>query len=291
MRPIELLSVWGYSCTKIKNASMNLGVIESESCIQPSVCMPAWILCMGTCGPGIPLTWPLMFTSSFPPSLCFYPCSTRKQNYMMNFARQTGVRHYYNRKKRALLQRAWSQQYRDSASAAHVLTLWTTYYPVPFRRGFQSALDFCCPNSPNTIPKHKPVSFASAHQGRSSYAGSVGMKEDRSEAAILHFIHGRSGFPGYLLIVDVVPLLLLLSISNNSPCGLPAHHSQFLLFLILLPHCERDVTAELTSWLESCPLFRWATEERTTALSPTSIPGERLLQWCWSWRGIMVMEI
>lgn len=34
------------------------------------------------------------------------PCSTRKQNYMMNFARQTGARHYYSRKKRALLQRA-----------------------------------------------------------------------------------------------------------------------------------------------------------------------------------------
>uniref|UniRef100_A0A8B9J9J5 Reelin n=1 Tax=Astyanax mexicanus TaxID=7994 RepID=A0A8B9J9J5_ASTMX len=33
-------------------------------------------------------------------------CSTRKQNYMMNFARQTGLRHYYNRKKRAVQQRA-----------------------------------------------------------------------------------------------------------------------------------------------------------------------------------------
>uniref|UniRef100_H3DF31 Reelin n=1 Tax=Tetraodon nigroviridis TaxID=99883 RepID=H3DF31_TETNG len=31
---------------------------------------------------------------------------TRKQNYMMNFARQSGARHYYSRKKRALLQRA-----------------------------------------------------------------------------------------------------------------------------------------------------------------------------------------
>uniref|UniRef100_A0A3Q3J4K3 Reelin n=1 Tax=Monopterus albus TaxID=43700 RepID=A0A3Q3J4K3_MONAL len=31
---------------------------------------------------------------------------TRKQNYMMNFARQTGVRHYYSRKRRALRQRA-----------------------------------------------------------------------------------------------------------------------------------------------------------------------------------------
>uniref|UniRef100_A0AAR2JNE6 Reelin n=1 Tax=Pygocentrus nattereri TaxID=42514 RepID=A0AAR2JNE6_PYGNA len=31
---------------------------------------------------------------------------TRKQNYMMNFARQTGIRHYYNRKKRALQQHA-----------------------------------------------------------------------------------------------------------------------------------------------------------------------------------------
>ncbi|KAI4895212.1 hypothetical protein NFI96_018500 [Prochilodus magdalenae] len=31
---------------------------------------------------------------------------TRKQNYMMNFARQTGLRHYYNRKKRALQQHA-----------------------------------------------------------------------------------------------------------------------------------------------------------------------------------------
>eukprot|EP00063_Salmo_salar_P028262 XP_014003097.1 PREDICTED: reelin-like [Salmo salar] len=30
--------------------------------------------------------------------------STRKQNYMMNFARQTGLRHYYSRKRRALLQ-------------------------------------------------------------------------------------------------------------------------------------------------------------------------------------------
>ncbi|XP_064807239.1 reelin-like isoform X2 [Oncorhynchus masou masou] len=29
---------------------------------------------------------------------------TRKQNYMMNFARQTGLRHYYSRKRRALLQ-------------------------------------------------------------------------------------------------------------------------------------------------------------------------------------------
>ncbi|KAG5845891.1 hypothetical protein ANANG_G00143990 [Anguilla anguilla] len=31
---------------------------------------------------------------------------TRKQNYMMNFARQTGLRHYYSRKRRALRQRA-----------------------------------------------------------------------------------------------------------------------------------------------------------------------------------------
>ncbi|MEQ2300941.1 hypothetical protein AMECASPLE_030941 [Ameca splendens] len=31
---------------------------------------------------------------------------TRKQNYMMNFARQTGMRHYYSRKRRALQQRA-----------------------------------------------------------------------------------------------------------------------------------------------------------------------------------------
>lgn len=49
----------------------------------------------------------LMFTPvSLPLSLSLYPCSTRKQNYMMNFARQTGVRHYYSRKRRALRQRA-----------------------------------------------------------------------------------------------------------------------------------------------------------------------------------------
>ncbi|GLD69561.1 reelin [Lates japonicus] len=41
-------------------------------------------------------------------SVLWHGCSvsTRKQNYMMNFARQTGVRHYYSRKRRALRQRA-----------------------------------------------------------------------------------------------------------------------------------------------------------------------------------------
>ncbi|KAG9345850.1 hypothetical protein JZ751_009006 [Albula glossodonta] len=88
--------------------------------------------------PSIPLSFPTPPTESQPPlPLCRGPCLpwlhswhtgtalldgrgtdrlsksnfhsfffTRKQNYMMNFARQTGLRHYYSRKRRALRQRA-----------------------------------------------------------------------------------------------------------------------------------------------------------------------------------------
>lgn len=92
----------------IKNASMNLYVRVQR--LHLTICVFACmdpIVYMGSVWLFGALFQSLMFTLfSLPLSLSLYPCSTRKQNYMMNFARQTGVRHYYSRKRRALRQRA-----------------------------------------------------------------------------------------------------------------------------------------------------------------------------------------
>lgn len=46
--------------------------------------------------------------SSLPPPFDFN--STRKQNYMMNFSRQHGLRHFYNRRRRSLRRYPWRNE-------------------------------------------------------------------------------------------------------------------------------------------------------------------------------------
>lgn len=49
----------------------------------------------------------MLFLFSLPASILSDFNSTRKQNYMMNFSRQHGLRHFYNRRRRSLRRYPW----------------------------------------------------------------------------------------------------------------------------------------------------------------------------------------
>lgn len=49
----------------------------------------------------------MLFLLSLPASVLSDFNSTRKQNYMMNFSRQHGLRHFYNRRRRSLRRYPW----------------------------------------------------------------------------------------------------------------------------------------------------------------------------------------
>lgn len=194
---------------------------------------------------------------SHPLSLSLYPCSTRKQNYMMNFARQTGARHYYSRKKRALLQRAWSRQQRDSHSdlpimhrpAMLILFLLTTYHLVPTTCGFQSALDFPHPPLP-TLCQNAGHQF-SLRQSRPSQPYKVGRNETQKKGAKQPFclFSWTVRVSSYFLIVAVVPLIPVSitkwpSLWLTSPSlPLPSPHPPFPTTLWnweIIYHCWTD---------------------------------------------------
>lgn len=52
----------------------------------------------------------MLFLLSLPASVLSDLNSTRKQNYMMNFSRQHGLRHFYNRRRRSLRRYPWRIQ-------------------------------------------------------------------------------------------------------------------------------------------------------------------------------------
>lgn len=181
---------------------------EYESCINHLcvACMDESV-CMGMFGFKLPFTRSLMFTPLLSPpplSLCLYPCSTRKQNYMMNFARQTGARHYYSRKRRALHQRAWTHRdgTRPLTCQSHIdrprpsFCSWQ-HLDLPSPTYRWSAFDFPHTSLPTFCHKHRPFNqLTPANQGLPNHTGRREWNsEERSEAAILFTCFlGQSGF-------------------------------------------------------------------------------------------------
>lgn len=133
---VECLRLWLKRDLK-KIASMTPDVRECGSCIRPFVRVSAWFQVRAwECvifAAALYSVANVHTPSSFPPSVFFflslYPCSTRKQNYMMNFARQTGMRHYYSRKRRALQRRAWTQRVGISSSDVPTTHQPATHHP------------------------------------------------------------------------------------------------------------------------------------------------------------------
>lgn len=66
---------------------------------------------MGNSGPKLDCTFSdgtyMLFLFSLSASILSDSNSTRKQNYMMNFSRQHGLRHFYNRRRRSLRRYPW----------------------------------------------------------------------------------------------------------------------------------------------------------------------------------------
>lgn len=68
----------------------------------------------------------MLFLLSLPASALFHVNSTRKQNYMMNFSRQHGLRHFYNRRRRSLRRFPWRIQ------KFLFLPTWDVLHPIHF---------------------------------------------------------------------------------------------------------------------------------------------------------------
>lgn len=301
MRPIQLLSVWGYGWNMVEKASMNQDVREYRCCIWPIgvfACMDESV-CMGMCGFSVPFSQVTNVHTSFslPLSLSLYPCSTRKQNYMMNFARQTGVRHYYSRKRRALRQHAWTHRegIRPLTCQSHIDSPHTSFFSwrhialsSPIHQWIPVSLRLPLPLSHYPLPETRAIQsvYASANQGLPNHMSRRERKEWSGH--FVYFFPWTVGVSSCFLNVAVVPLISL-HLAYSPPVTPPSSpHPPFPTTLWnweIIYHCWTDQPIGVSSQLQ---LSRQG-EDRSTAANQYA-RRERPRWWYWPLRGKTVTK-